>query len=202
MKWPSLLGLAVLGLLAGVPSREPAGDVNAGTALRLELVDLVDAADLVLEARVREARVVETPQGRIETEYVLEVDRTFWGDDLALRTVRLPGGVLPDGRGLVLPGMATLQAGEEALLFLSHPGATGVRVPVGLAQGKLSVVTELDGRRSLIGESSLLATVDARSGAVDEAPARAVLNYAETIAELRAAAERRALTGSARGGAR
>lgn len=194
-----LLGLAALGLQTVVPHRESDSAVSAGTAVRLELVDLVDAADLVLEARVREARVVEPAPGRIETEYWLDVERTFWGEPVTERLVRLPGGVLPDGRGLVLPGMPSLNSGEDVLLFLSERGHTGVRVPVGLSQGKLEVVTSLSGQRELRREHGSLTTVDASTGVVRDAGTLQILDYAETLAEVHAAAERRLRTGSARG---
>lgn len=192
-----LLVLAVLGSLALAERLAATRDVAAGTAVRLDLDTLFDGSDLVLEGRVSSARVLESAPGRIETEYTISVDRTFWGADMQQRTVRLPGGVLPDGRGLILPGMPELRAGEDALLFLSQEGSTGVRMPVGLAQGKLRVSSSLGGQRVLVGDRAQLSLTDATGGGVQEAAPHDLLDYAETVAELHAAAERRSATGTA-----
>ena len=192
-----LLVLPALGLLAVRAQLAASRDVEAGTAIRLDLDSLLDGSDLVLEGRVSSARVLEPAPGRIETEYTIAVDRTFWGTELHQRTVRLPGGVLPDGRGLILPGMPELAAGEEALLFLSEAGSTGVRMPVGLAQGKLRISTSLTGQRVLVGDRAQLSLTDSSGGGVQEAAPGDLLDYAETVAELHAAAERRSSTGSA-----
>ena len=55
--------------------------------------------------------------------------------------------VLEDGSGMILAGMPRIAAGEETLLFLSAEGATGVRMPVGLSQGKFRVIQTEDGGR-------------------------------------------------------
>lgn len=188
--------LAAFGLAAVVPHRSTTTGVEAGTAVRLDIDELVDGADLVFEGRVSATRSLESAPGRIETEYTIDVDRTFWGAELGQRTFRLPGGVLPDGSGLVLPGMPTISTGEDTLMFLSAEGSSGVRMPVGLAQGKLSVVTSLGGARVFTRQQGQLSMADPASGAVQHAGAAEQLDYAETIAEIRAAAERRANTGS------
>src|SRR5262249_1221127 len=114
----------------------------AGTAVRLSLRDLADRSDLCLEGKVVGSRGVLESGKRIDPEYTLAVERTFWGEAQASRAIRLPGGVLPDGRGMVLPGLRALEPGEEVLLFLSKPDPVGMRVPIGLAQGTLRVETD------------------------------------------------------------
>lgn len=165
--------------------------VDAGTAVELDLDGLVLASDLVLEGRIASITCVETPTGRIETELRLDVDRHFWGAESDQRIVRLPGGVLPDGRGLILPGMPQFKSGEDLILFLSAAGSTGVRMPVGLAQGKLSVLTDLAGQRVLTREPASLTKLSPHNGAHSESDGWEVLGYAETVASLRAAADRR-----------
>ncbi len=191
--------LAALGLLAVTSLRSTPTGVDAGTAIRMDVADLVDRADLVFEGRVLATRTLQPAPGLIETEYTVAVDRTFWGPQLSQRVFRMPGGVLPDGRGLVLPGMPSLRVGEDALLFLSEAGSSGVRMPIGLAQGKFSVISSLSGARALTRRQGSLSTVDPASGTVQHMGTTELLDYAETIAEIRAAAERRVATGSSQG---
>ncbi|MCA8980905.1 MAG: hypothetical protein H6831_02835 [Planctomycetes bacterium] len=181
---------SVLGCVAPLVRLAP-WTVDAGTAVELDLEGLTRSSDLVFEGRVDSLRCVETPEGRIETELRLFVDRHFVGEEVAERVVRIPGGVLPDGRGLLLPGMPQFRAGEELILFLSAPGSTGVRVPVGLAQGKLSLFTDLSGERVLAREPASLTKFSPSTGAHRESDGWEVLGYAETVATLRAAADHR-----------
>jgi len=188
---PSPTSKALLALCAGLLLAAPVG---GGTAVRMELPALVEGADLILEGRVLRRRgVLDPARERIETEYVLAVGRTFQGEPLATRTVRLPGGVLPDGRGMVLPGLPELAVGEEAILFLARADAAGMRMPVGLAQGRFRVVTSATGVRSLVREQADLHLLDPRTGVVSPAPHSAVFDYAATVEGIeRAVAARRA----------
>ena len=182
----TILALAGLSLLLLRPLlREPA--VRAGTAVRMEVPELVEAADLVLEGRVLSARAVVTESGLVETEYELLVDRTFRGAPHATRTLRLPGGVLEDGSGMVLAGVPHLRPGEDALLFLAAAGSRGVRMPVGLSQGRYRVLTRLDGSRVAVRDQADLGLVDSSSGRLEEAHGAHVRDYAELVAEIEAA---------------
>jgi len=185
-----LLLASVLGCLTALVRLSP-WTVDAGTAVELDLAGLVESSDLVLEGRIAGVTCLETPTGRIETELRMEVDRHFWGDESAERIVRVPGGVLPDGRGLILPGMPRFRAGEELILFLSAAGSTGVRMPVGLAQGKLSLLTGLNGERVLAREPAGLTRLAPTTGTHSDADGWELMGYAETIAALRAAADQR-----------
>ncbi|HED67122.1 MAG TPA: hypothetical protein ENJ09_16395 [Planctomycetes bacterium] len=159
-------------------------DVEAGTAVRMDIAELTEHADLILEGRVLLANAFEV-DGRIETEYLIQVDRTFEGEDQPYRTVRMPGGVLPDGRGLILAGMPRIVPGEEELLFLSAEGPTGVRVPVGLAQGKLSLVRNADGSKSLLSDMAGVVLVS-EDGSVSEGAGAMRVDYAEVVARIEA----------------
>ena len=167
--------------------RPASDDVKAGTALRMDVPELARRADLIIEARVLSLKAVEAGAGRIETEFLLEVERTLAGDDLPLRAVRLPGGLLPDGRGMLLAGMPGLHVGETALLFLSAPSETGMRMPVGLAQGKLRIVTGAAGEKLVVRDAGSLGLIGPGSAAVREAGGLCVLPYAEVLAEIEAA---------------
>ncbi|MFT5081194.1 MAG: hypothetical protein ACI9C2_002250 [Gammaproteobacteria bacterium] len=185
----SFIVLTSLGVLAVRPLfHSPA--VRAGTALRMDTNELVESAALVIEGRVLSVKGVETKDGMIETEYELLVERTFEGVDLVERTVRIPGGLLADGRGLLLAGLPRLGVGEETLLFLSETSASGVRMPVGLSQGRYRIVRNLDGSRVAVRDQGELGLIDPQTGEVIEAAGRHVRNYAELISEIEAAVAR------------
>jgi hypothetical protein len=123
--------------------------LDAGTAVALDLAGLVDGAEWVFEGRVLDASAQRDASGRIETRYRMSVSASFLGGDASERVFRLPGGVLPDGAGMVLPGVPRFVPGEDAIVFLTRESRTGMRMPVGLAQGKLGVVRDALGRRTL-----------------------------------------------------
>ncbi len=193
------LALAVAaGALLVPPCLERVGaarEIDAGTALRLELAELVEHAELVLEGRIVTRSAQLTPTGRVATDHGVEVLRTFLGEPLAQRTLRLPGGVLPDGSGVLIPGMPRLALGEDVILFLTGEGAQGARMPVGLAQGKLAVVTSLAGEKVLVRRHDGLDWAHAPGEPVHHAHSGEHLDYAATVAEIHAAVQRRAQGG-------
>lgn len=159
--------------------------VLAGTAVRMELPDLAMNAALIVEARVLSARTIEG-SGLLQTEYLLQVARTFAGDDQVLRTVRIPGGERADGSGLVIPGMPRIAAGEDVLLFLSEESKAGARMPVGLAQGKFEVVVLANGAKRLVGDASGMNLVPPGGGEAQHG-GRSMVDYAEAVARIEAA---------------
>jgi hypothetical protein len=153
---------------------------------------MVERSDLCLEARVTAARAVLEPEKRIDTEYTLSVERTFWGEPQASRAIRMPGGVLPDGRGMVIPGLPGLAVGDEVILFLSKSDSTGMRMPIGLAQGRMRVAADLSGRKRIVRDQQDLVLASpsgsSSSGEAQAADEKAVLEYAAAVAEIEAAA--------------
>jgi hypothetical protein len=186
--------LAIFVCLRILPQhRAPA---QAGTAVRMEIDDLVNGADLVLEGHVLSQRVEETPSGRIDTLSTISIHKTYWGTAQPVRIVRTPGGVLADGRGMIVPGMARLKAGEDVLLALTEPSVDGMRMPVGLAQGKFDIKTNSQGRRIMVRTQGDLSLMNPASGMVQDAEGYLIMDYATVVAELeRAIAERRVLSG-------
>jgi len=160
-----------------------------GTVVRLSPAERIDRCDLCLEGRVTAARAILEPGGRIDTEYTISVARTLWGEPQASRPIRLPGGVLPDGRGMAIPGLPSLALGDEVLLFLSGPDASGMRIPIGLAQGRLRVVTDRNGRKRLAPDAGGLAF--AGPGRSLATGGETVPDYPALIAEIEAAAAAR-----------
>jgi hypothetical protein len=186
-----LLLLALAGVsLAGMP--------RAGTAVQMGIGELLGRSDLCLEGRILGARGVLEVGKRIDTEYTVGVDRTFWGESQAVRAIRIPGGVLPDGRGLAIPGLPRMVVGESVVLFLAKADSSGMRMPVGLAQGRLKIVVDARGQKRITRDSTGLTLLDPGTGlpvAVETEPA---LGYVETIAEIESAARLRRIEESAR----
>ncbi|MDZ4772823.1 MAG: hypothetical protein SGI72_06765 [Planctomycetota bacterium] len=180
----ALVAVFVCVLVGILASREL---VDASTVVKMSIEDLATRSDLALEARVTSKSATLDTTGRIATDYALTVERTFTGPNLMRRTVRIPGGTLPDGRGLHLPGMPTLAVGESALLFLSAENPRGERIPIGLAQGRLLVRTATDGVKTLVTDLADLDFVDAGGRPIASGPRTGTLPYAATIARVEAA---------------
>ena len=181
------LGLLLTVLAIG---RRHTAEVEAGTALRLEIEELARRAELVVEGRVISQRSFRDSRGDVRTEVPLSVDETYAGEPLGTRRFDLPGGVLPDGSGTLIAGMPTLALGEDALLFLTGESASGLRVPVGLAQGKLRLVRDPAGRLGLLRDAAELTLLDPTTGASASAPAPTVLDHASVVQRIRTARTR------------
>lgn len=198
MRWRSA---AVLAVLAVIPMAVPHGrsvPVEAGTAVRMGVEDLVLAADLVLEGRVVSRRALTSTSGRIDTAYTLAVARTFQGTHEPTREVRLPGGVRPDGLGMIVPGMAGLAVGEDVILMLSPPSTDGLRMPIGLAQGELRIVTDRFGQRLAVRPNADLALANGVTGVVQPGESASIVDYAELVATIEAAVATKRATGGKR----
>lgn len=171
-------------LMMGIP--RPGAGVAAGTAVRMDIPALAMNSGLILEGRILTSLVFGHEEGRVETEFLLEVERTFLGEDLPYRTVRIPGGTLGDGSGMLLAGMPLMMDGEEVLLFLTGEADGGVRMPVGLAQGKFRIVRRPDGTKLLEREGLGVVLVDQGSGASSEASPVSLWDYADVVAQIEA----------------
>ena len=182
----------ILALMAIPTSPEP--EVRAGTALMMDVPALVEGSDLVLEGRIIGAVAEESAPGLIETVYTIKTYRILRGQGYRgqVREIRIPGGVLPDGRGMLLSGVSRLEVGEDALLFLSVPGPRALRMPVGLAQGRYRVETRLDGSKIVMRAQNGLGLINPATGEISEAGSLFVHDYAEFIAEIEAAVAARA----------
>ena len=165
--------------------------VFAGTAIKLDTQALVDRSEWVIEGRVLSARVSVGSNGRPETEYQVSVDVPYWGGAEALRVFRFPGGVLPDGSGMVVPGLPVLRAGEDVILFLTAESRAGWRMPVGLSQAKYVKLRDARGRDVVVREHTDLKLLDTSTGQVQDAAARESKSYAELRAEIEAAVKQR-----------
>lgn len=182
-----LLGASLARDLA--PSRSA-----AGTAIRMGIEELVDRAGLVVEGHVASATPVEV-DGVVHTDYQLIVDRTWWGEPLGARTVRLPGGVMASGRGTIIPGMPSVVPGDDLILALTTPDSRERRAVVGLSQGRWRVVGNGRGGKLAVREDeggSLVLNPGAAAVPVDRMD---VMDYADLASRLEAAAGARRARG-------
>ena len=172
---------------------EETGGASRGVVVRMSVGELAQRSDLIVEGIVTDTLATETSDGLIVTESLLEVERTFHGEPSGSRTIRLPGGVLPDGRGMLVPGMPTLAQGERVLLFLAPEAANGMRTVMGLSQGKFRVVESALGERSLIRNGAHTALFDGAS-CLEDAPHASHHDYATVVSEIHAALAERSAT--------
>jgi hypothetical protein len=111
----------------------------------LDLKQLVAGAERIVHGKVI-ATETYWLGGRIVTDAKILVERTVKGDAEKVVIVRRLGGIV-DGIGQKTWGSATLDLGEEVLLFLEHRNQSGVLHPVGMAQGKFSVTKTATGEK-------------------------------------------------------
>ena len=164
--------------------------VSAGTAIRLEVSELAYNASLIVEGRVLSAQTVEI-EGLVATEYLIEVGETLAGTDLAYRAVCVPGGVREDGSGMLLAGMPMVLPGDTSLFFLTEESSNGLRMPVGLAQGKFDIVLLADGNKRLARDASDVTLINPQTGMVQNSGGRAVYDYAQVRTEIEAGLARK-----------
>lgn len=142
MRVPLLAGLTAA-LLAAWPA-VPLEAASTATEAA-DLAGLVAAAERICEVQVLETRSARLPDGAIETRITVATLAPLKGAAAAIDEIRMPGGEVA-GRGLLLPGMPRLRAGQQAILFLSAPSESrGWRVPVGLGAGAYQVVPDAAG---------------------------------------------------------
>jgi hypothetical protein len=149
---PLLAGLA--GLFGASASFTDLGAASAAVAAA-DLPVLVAGSEWIADVQVLETQPVLLPDGRIETRYTVATLAPLKGAISAIAEFRMPGGEVA-GRGLVLPGLPRLRAGQRVLLFLTTPtAARGWRVPVGLGAGAFEVLADpAAGATQLIGMGS------------------------------------------------
>ena len=194
----SMAALAVFSL--GLALHFAPSDLRAGTALRMTVPDLVDGAEIVFEGRVLDAQARLDERGLVLTDYFVSVHKTYWGEDFGTRTFSLPGGVLPNGNGMVVSGMPETEVGEDAIFLLTEESPAGNRMPVGLAQGKFRVVKGPLGETLLARDQVGLVLADPLTGAVLPADERQLVDYAAVVKTIEAAALAKAAAPAQNGG--
>ena len=114
----------------------------------MTLEEMTERAGRIFSGQCTEVRVVEQPgRGMPVTEVTFRVDRTLKGGPGGALTIRQPGVAGGTERGVGILGLPRFRPGEEVILFLYGESASGLTSPVGLGQGKFTVVTDKDGLR-------------------------------------------------------
>lgn len=184
MRTSTFVALVGALLLAFVGWLAASSDVRASTVEKLDLAGLFDRSEHVVHGRVAKSSVALGANGRPQTRYELELTTTFWGEAHGLLVFETPGGALADGREMVIPGLPKLAVGEEVLLFLSRESKRGLRLPVGLAQGKFQVVRDEHGPAVLVRGASELEVLDPQTKKSEKLETRATLDWLATVREL------------------
>ena len=128
----------------------PPRDVRASVVEPLSLTQLVEHADLVVDATVTDVRAVEGPAG-IERLVQLRVSATWKGAADGVVYVRLAGGQLGRTETRVI-GVPVVGEGDRLAWFLvAHP--RGGYSVVGLHQGALRTVEGPDGEARVLAPS-------------------------------------------------
>jgi hypothetical protein len=95
--------------------------------------------------------------------------------------------------------MPRLEAGEDAILFLTRESTSGLRMPVGLSQGKLRVVREPGSAPRLARDVADLVLVDPLTGAATPARSEVDVDYEEFVRALERAVAKTQAERAARG---
>ncbi|HTV00395.1 MAG TPA: hypothetical protein VMF13_07670 [Luteitalea sp.] len=153
--WLRLLGslLVVAQVLPG-PARS-----EASVVVPLSLVELTDAAGLIVDATVAEVRVAQGPDG-LERVVLLRVDERWKGESEASVYVRLAGGRL--GRiETRVAGVPEVTEGDRLVWFLAPHPRGGFSV-IGLHQGAMRTLTSTAGESHVLAPSRVAARGDVR----------------------------------------
>ncbi|MCB1054856.1 MAG: fibronectin type III domain-containing protein [Acidobacteria bacterium] len=154
-----LAATLIAALLLSLPGPPPAAALSY---VPMTDAALADQSPLILEGVVEEVSPGEAP-GRPSTELRVTIDRVLKGRLAASEVlVRMPGGIRPDGSGLILEGAPRFVAGEPVLLFLT-PGPADAFALVQFSLGVFRRV-DLGGERLAVRDLSDAVDVT-RSGA-------------------------------------
>ncbi len=120
--------------------------VFATTVQRLNTMDLVRAADMIIIGRVISNETLSDPgPTNVRTLTRIAVDRVLKGRVGTEITVTGMGGIVGD-LAFNWPGIPRFKEDEEALLFLErHP--SGAAIVTGLEQGRFTIVTDSRGKK-------------------------------------------------------
>jgi hypothetical protein len=114
---------------------------SAATLQQLSIDQMTESATAIVRARVLGSSAAFTGP-TIYTHYKLQVMETWKGT--AADEVMLPGGVA-NGYRQSFPGVPSLTAGAEYVLFLWKSSRTGITHLVGLSQGLFNLSPQPDG---------------------------------------------------------
>lgn len=121
--------------------------LRASVVVPMSLTQLVEAADIVVDATVEDVRSVES-EGGLERLVQLRVGATWKGRAEPVVFVRLAGGRIGRTETRV-PGVPSLEPGDRMAFFLAAHPRGGYSV-LGLHQGALRAVSGPDGEARVL----------------------------------------------------
>ena len=138
--------LPIFALLVGFT-----GQLRATQVRPLNLEQMTERAATIFTGVCTEVRVERDPNVGWVSVASFEVERTVKGRVARTATVRLLGGQ-PDlePRSTSIAGMPGFHRGDEVVLFLYGTSALGLTSPVGLGQGRFTVVRDKAGKKLAI----------------------------------------------------
>lgn len=140
-----------LGLICALALSGSVLQARASQVRLLTLEEMTGRAARIFAGRCLRVKAVEAgAHGIPMMEVTFEVHQSLKGDARGTVTVRQPGRVGQRGGGI--PGLPSFRAGEEVLLFLYGESPSGNSSPVGLGQGKFTVLTDKEGHRWAVNE--------------------------------------------------
>jgi hypothetical protein len=125
----------LLGLAIALPA-------SATSVVPLYLDEIVDQSATVFQGTCIENRATRDPAtGMIVTYTTFRVVDALKGAFGATHTIKQVGGTLPaEGVGFKVQGVPTFSVGESYVLFLAGVSDAGFSSPIGLGQGRFSIV--------------------------------------------------------------
>lgn len=131
-----------------------AAPVFASQVRPVNLEQMTDRAAKIFEGRCVETSVTRDPQiGREVLTATFEVGRTVKGEVGSTITVRMLAGAGQEaGAREGTAGMPRFRPGDDVVLFLYGESDLGLSSPVGLGQGRFSVIEDKAGRRIAVND--------------------------------------------------
>ena len=114
----------------------------ATSVLPVSLQRMTTAADLIFHGRAIDNQVrLDETSGRVATFTTFEIIELVKGEAGPTHTIKQIGGQLPGSKvRQVIHGVPRFIAGEEYVIFLPKASSLGFASPIGLSQGKFSVL--------------------------------------------------------------
>lgn len=156
-----------------------AGVANGATVLRFDSDDLTERAAVIVHGKVAAKSARKSKTGEILTDLRLDVIELVKGARGKTFSFSVFGGVLGN-KGTAISGAPTFEVGEEILLFLDKTNDQGLRVAVGLSQGKYTI-REVDGVRKAFRDLEGLRYFDPTSGETEDAKPEQGREFAELL---------------------
>lgn len=165
--------------------------VSATTVLRLSLTETVDGAEAIVDGRVLSSEPFLSESGMICTRVTLSVNQYLKGTGSNRYSFVVPGGTV-NGIARMIPGFPQFRPGEDSILFLSAESGKGLRMPVGLAQGKYQITLDAATGRKMVKRSAMgdLRFISAQTGEVAQAPQSTTEDYEAFCARVKQIARR------------